>query len=494
MRIERLSVKRTPHRLLPDGRRVIAEPFLPGEELFPDGRSRVRPIVESILALSEAEATPLLAGLLEDFGGRHRDYQHVLESSFEQVAHHLDDGLKLSREQRLLIGAYFTREFSIEAAAFFNPSIVPAPDQSGLQPGELRFVMSARAVGEGHLSSIEFRTGVVNAAGGVTLYPLTPYAMTGRRETPFYDKHFFSHMLEEMGGEMTLVSRTLNPLPDGFTYDQLAESIAQREDHLSLGAAETVRLIHWLASSNYIVTFPPDSQMSERVIFPAGPNESQGIEDARFVRFVDDDGSVIYYATYTAFDGARILPQSIVTSDFLSFRVATLGGSCAQNKGMALFPRRVNGRYAMLSRNDSENIHLMTSDNVRLWEQSEKLYTPTRPWELIQMGNCGSPIETVDGWLVLTHGVGPMRRYSIGAMLLDRDDPRRIVAHLPEPILVPDEDERDGYVPNVVYSCGSLVHEDQLVLPYGFSDRGIAIATMSLSELLALLSEHRCDG
>ena len=351
--------------------------------------------------------------------------------------------------------------------------------------------MSVRAVGEGHLSSIEFRTAVVNATGGITLDPLTPYAMTGQRETPIYDKQFFSDKLVEMGGEKSVVSGMLDPLPDGFTYTQLAESIVRRERHVSRGVAETIRLIHWLASSNYIVTFPPDSQIGERVIFPAGPNESQGMEDARFVRFVEDDGSVIYYATYTAFDGARILPQIIVTRDFLSFRIATLNGSCAQNKGMALFPRRVNGRYVMLSRNDSENINLMTSDNVRFWDQAERLYMPARPWELIQVGNCGSPIETEDGWLVLTHGVGPMRRYSIGAMLLDHDDPRRIVAHLPEPILLPDEQERDGYVPNVVYSCGSLIHEDQLVLPYGFSDYGIAIATLSLSELLALLSENR---
>jgi predicted GH43/DUF377 family glycosyl hydrolase len=292
-----------------------------------------------------------------------------------------------------------------------------------------------------------------------------------------------------MGADRTVVSRTLNPLPSGFTYAQLSASIAKHYGRVSRGA-ETIRLIHWLASSNYVVTFPRDSRIDERVIFPAGPNESRGMEDARFVRFVDDDGSMIYYATYTAFDGVAVLPQIIETRDFLSFRIATLNGSCAENKGMALFPRQLHGRYGMLSRQDGENLYMMTSDNVRHWEQAEKLHLPARPWSLIQGGNCGSPIETADGWLVLTHGVGPMRRYSIGAMLLDLDRPQTVIAYLPEPILAPVEEERDGYVPNVVYSCGSLVHGDQLMLPYGFSDSGIAIATLSLSETLETLKEN----
>jgi predicted GH43/DUF377 family glycosyl hydrolase len=257
-----------------------------------------------------------------------------------------------------------------------------------------------------------------------------------------------------MGADRTVVSRTLNPLPSGFTYAQLSASIAKHYGRVSRGA-ETIRLIHWLASSNYVVTFPRDSRIDERVIFPAGPNESRGMEDARFVRFVDDDGSMIYYATYTAFDGVAVLPQIIETRDFLSFRIATLNGSCAENKGMALFPRQLHGRYGMLSRQDGENLYMMTSD-----------------------------------WLVLTHGVGPMRRDSIGAMLLDLDHPQTVIAYLPEPILAPVEEERDGYVPNVVYSCGSLVHGDQLMLPYGFSDSGIAIATLSLSETLETLKEN----
>jgi predicted GH43/DUF377 family glycosyl hydrolase len=478
-------------RLLPDPRRVITKPFLPGEEVFSDGRSRVKVTLDRILAIPEAEAGPLLSALLDDFGSRHRDYKQVLECAFQRVAHHLDEGQTPSVDRRLLIGAFFTHEFSIQAAAFFNPSVVPAPDQSGLQPGELRFVMSARSVGEGHLSSIEFRTGVLDADGGVRIDPVTPYASTGKRRTPIYDKRLFLAKLSEMGGDKTALSKILNPLPDGFTYDQLVASVAQHKRQRLPGSARALRLIHWLASSNYVLTFDRESRLDERVLFPTGPNESRGMEDARFVRLIDDDGSALYYATYTAFDGTGVLPQSIETRDFLSFRIATLSGSGVANKGMALFPRRMNGQYVMLSRMDSENIYLTMSDNLRHWDGAEKLQMPVRPWTLIQRGNCGSPIETAEGWLVMTHGVGPMRRYAIGAMLLDLDDPRRVIAHLPDPILVPDPDRREGYVPNVVYSCGSLVHLDHLLLPYGFSDSGIEIATLSLSEVLELLGEHR---
>jgi predicted GH43/DUF377 family glycosyl hydrolase len=331
----------------------------------------------------------------------------------------------------------------------------------------------------------------LDAAGDVTFDPVTPYASTGKRRTPIYDKQLFLAKLAEMDADKTSVSRMLNPLPDAFTYDQLVTSITRHKRQRLRGSARAIRLIHWLASSNYVLTFDRESQLAERVLFPTGPNESQGMEDARFVRFVDDDGSVTYHATYTAFDGTGVLPQSIETRDFRSFRVATLSGSGVANKGMALFPRRMNGRYVMLSRLDSENIYLMMSDNVRHWDGAEKLQMPVPPWAFVQRGNCGSPIETADGWLVLTHGVGPMRRYSIGAMLLELEDPRRVIAHLPDPILAPDQDRRDGYVPNVVYSCGSLVHEDHLLLPYGFSDSGIEIATLSLSEVLGLLGENR---
>jgi predicted GH43/DUF377 family glycosyl hydrolase len=494
--MRQIAVMRTSHRFLPDPRRVIAKPHLPGEEIYlPDGKSRVRVVLERILAIPEEEVAGILDSVLSDFAHRHRDFAQVLGSNFRMVEHHLEQGVRLSEERRLLIGAYFTHEYSIEGAALFNPSMVPAPDQSGLASGEQRFIMSVRTVGEGHVSSIGFRTGVIDERCDLTFDPVSRYAMTGSRTTPLYDKHLFGHKLEELGADGHIASLVLDPLPDRFTFDNLERGLASlEEEHLTRALAhETVKMIHVLASSNYVVTYPGESAVSERIMFPAGPRETQGMEDARFVRFVHDDGSVLYYATYTAFDGFEILPQLIETKDFLSFRVATLNGACAQNKGMALFPRLIGGKYTMLSRFDQENAHLMRSDNVRFWSDTQLLRAPTQPWELIQIGNCGAPIETEAGWLILTHGVGPMRRYAIGAMLLDLDDPSHVVAHLPDPLLATAEDEREGYVPNVLYSCGTMVHRERLVIPYAFSDTGIRIALVGLSDLLGLLDEHR-DG
>ncbi len=495
IQMRRVAVTRTQHRLLPDPRRVITEPFLPGDEVSPNGKSRLKVVMDRILAIPEDQVSALLGSVLAEFSSRHRDFEQVLEDNFQPLAHHLSDGEKLSRERRLLIGAYFTHEYSIEAAALFNPSFVPAPDQSGLAPGEQRFVMSVRAVGEGHISSIEFRAGVIDARGTITFDPTGPYVTTGTRKSPMYDKHLFVSKLTELDATNEVASLVLDRMPPHFTGDDLEHAIASLDPKRIPRAIayETIKIIRWLATSNYVVTFPRGSTISERVIFPAGPNESRGMEDARFVRFVHDDGSVVYYATYTAFDGFEILPQLIETEDFVSFRIATLNGARAQNKGMALFPRLIDGEYAMLSRHDQDNISIMTSDNVRLWNNAERLRTPARPWELIQIGNCGSPIETEAGWLVLTHGVGPMRCYTIGAMLLDLKDPRRVIAHLPDPFMSPNDHEREGYVPNVLYSCGAMVHNDQLVLPYGFSDLGTGIALVPLNDLLAFLLDHRCD-
>ena len=495
MEMRQVAVTRTQHRLLPDPRRVITKPYSPGEEVFPNGKSRVRLVMERILAIPEDQVSAMLASVLAEFARRHRDFDQVLEHSFQLVAHYVGDRAELSRERRLLIGAYFTHEYSIEAAALSNPSIVPAPEQSGLAPGERRFIMSVRAVGEGHISSVEFRAGVIDARCNITFDPTGRFVITGTRKSPVYDKHLFGAKLAELGASNEVTSLVLDPMPPRFTSDELEHAIASLDPKpvpRSI-AYETIKIIHWLATSNYIVAFPRESAISERVIFPAGPNESRGMEDARFVRFVHDDRSVVYYATYTAFDGFGILPQLIETEDFVSFRIATLNGACAQNKGMALFPRLISGQYAMLSRYDRENISIMTSDNVRLWNHTEKLRTPAQPWELMQIGNCGSPIETEAGWLVLTHGVGPMRRYTIGAMLLDLEDPRRVIAHLPDPFMSPNDHEREGYVPNVLYSCGAMVHNDQLVLPYGFSDLGTGIALVPLNDLLAFLLDYRCD-
>ncbi|MGH8915263.1 MAG: glycoside hydrolase family 130 protein [Acidimicrobiia bacterium] len=458
--------------------------------MFPNGQSRVEMILERILGLSEAVVTATLSATEKTFVERHGSVRDVFDKHFEMVAGHIDRPDDLSTARRLLIGAYFTHEFSIEATAINNPSIVPAPDQSGLAEGELAFIMSLRAIGEGHMSSIEFRTGVIAGDGKIRVDEPRSFPRTGARAPHTYDKAFFSTRLAELGALNEIANRVLDSLSDRFTIQQIEAAVLDLDRHgLDRSIAfETTRIMHWLASSNYTVTFAADADLSERVIFPAGPTESRGMEDARFVRFNGDDGSVLYYATYTAFDGHQILPQLIETSDFTAFRIATLGGIRATNKGIALFPRMVDGRYAALSRYDNQNTYLMFSDRVRFWDEAEKLQVPKQTWELVQIGNCGSPMETEAGWLVITHGVGPMRQYSLGAILLDRDDPQRVVGHLDQPLLVPDEEERDGYVPNVVYSCGSLIHGDWLVLPYGYADEATGVAVIPVADLLNRLT------
>jgi len=488
---EPLRLTRTTQRFLPDPKRVITRLFHPSDGA--NGQSsRVKAILDRILAIPEEDVPAMLEGLLREFSPRHRDFERVLDDHYRVVSHHLDRDKPWSRERRLLIGAYFTHEYSIEGAALFNPSIVPASDQSGLPPGALRFIMSVRAVGEGHISSIGFRSGVIGPEGGIVFDSTSPFAFTGTRmPNPSYHKDLFEAKLREVGVDNEVSQWVLSRVSDRFNMEELNAACAslRTQNIPAVMRRETLDVIHWLATSNYDVTFQPASSISERVIFPDSPNESRGMEDARFVRFVEDDGSVTYYATYTAFDGHDILPQLIETPDFLHFQVRTLNGACVQNKGMALFPRRIGGRFAMLSRHDGESLYFMTSDNVRFWNEAEELRILYHPWEFIQVGNCGSPIETEAGWLVLTHGVGPMRRYAIGATLLDLEDPQRIIGQLAEPLLAPAPDEREGYVPNVVYTCGGIVHEGQLILPYGFSDVGIAIATTPIDVLVSRLQD-----
>jgi predicted GH43/DUF377 family glycosyl hydrolase len=490
---ERLHLTRTSQRFLPDPKRVITRLFHPSDGAEANGEaSRVKAILDRVLAIPEADVPAMLEGLLREFSSRHRDFERVLEDHCCVVSHHLDGGKPWSRERRLLIGAYFTHEYSVEGAALCNPSIVSAPDQSGLPPGALRFVMSTRAVGEGHISSIGFRSGVIGSDGGMVFDSTSPFAVTGTRTpNPAYARDLFAAKLREVGVDNEVSQWVLGRVSDRFNMEQLVAACASSETQRipAVMRRETLEVIHWLATSNYDLTFQPESSISERVIFPEGPNESHGMEDARFVRFVEDDGSVSYYATYTAYDGHDILPQLIVTPDFLHFRVRTLNGACVQNKGMALFPRRIGGRFAMLSRHDGESLYFMTSDNVRFWNEAEELRIPYHPWEFVQIGNCGSPIETEAGWLMLTHGVGPMRRYAVGATLLDLEDPQRIIGQLAEPLLDPAPDEREGYVPNVVYTCGGIAHKGQLILPYGFSDLGIAVATTPIDDLVSRLRD-----
>jgi predicted GH43/DUF377 family glycosyl hydrolase len=469
---------------------VLAKPYLPGEETLLPGQSRAQLLMERILAIPEAEVATLNAAIMQRFEGRHRHFRQLLAQHFDAMAAYVPDPAAVSTDRRALIGAYFTHEYSVEAAALFNPSIVAAPEQGGVASGSLRFVMSLRAVGEGHLSSIEFRTGVLAADADITIDEPGTRLVNGRRSPPrsFVKARFVTKLLE-IGIASDLSSSVMSRLGEEFTLEQLEAALSGLEAHGPPPAVwfETVKAIRMLATSNYVTTFPADSELPERVIFPAGPNESRGMEDARFVRFTAVDGRITYYATYTAYDGFSILPQLIETEDFVRFTITTLHGAAAQNKGMALFPRPIHGKYVMLSRKDRENLHLATSNDVHHWNDVVELYRPQHPWELLQIGNCGSPIETEAGWLVLTHGVGPMRRYTIGALLLDLDDPRRVIGHLPEPFIEPTADEREGYVPNVVYTCGAIVHADRLVVPYGFSDAGIAIAHVPLADLLAAL-------
>ena len=488
-----IPIERTRHRLLPDARRVLAKPYRPGEDTLLPGAPRAKLLVERILAIPEAQVSPLNVEIMRGFGERHRGFERTLERQFESVAAHIPGDTRVSAERRLLIGAYFTHEYSVEAAALFNPSIVVAPDQRGQTADSIRFVMSLRAVGEGHLSSIEFRSGTLFGKGEIRLDPAGTNLVNGSRTwADLLEKSRFQAKLRELGAVNELSEAVLDRLGTTFTIAELGAALRDVEDRARSHAIwfETAKIIRVLASSNYVTTFPEDSELSERVIFPAGPNETRGMEDARFVRFTASNGDVKYYATYTAYDGFEIWPQLIETEDFVRFTVSTLNGTAAQNKGMALFPRPIDGKYVMLSRKDRENLYLASSSDVHYWNDVTELYRPRAPWELLQIGNCGSPIETEAGWLVLTHGVGPMRRYAIGAILLDLADPRQVIGHLPTPLIEPDEGEREGYVPNVVYTCGAIVHADQLIVPYGFSDSGIAIARLPLSSLLeVLLSE-----
>jgi predicted GH43/DUF377 family glycosyl hydrolase len=478
----RVAVERSTLVLEPDPRRVIGRPYVPGEDPSALGEPRLEHLVHRILELSDDVLNFELADIRHRFSDRHRDLDLMLMRNSERVAHLLDGA---SDERRRLVGSYLTHEIALEAAALTNPSMVPAPDQSGVPDGALRFVLSLRGVSEGHISSIEFRSGLISRDGSVTIGPASGYAETGERRPPVYERKLFSVKLAELRADMGLAAYVLGQLPRHFGIVELEAALKVLEDVPRATSHETIKLIRWLASSNYVLEFDRSCTLDERVLFPGGPLESRGMEDARFVRFVEDDGTSTYYATYTAFDGFEILPQLIETNDFRTFEISTMNGRSAQKKGIALFPRPIDGRYMAVSRPDRENIHLMSSDNPRFWQApSKQLRTVSRAWELLQTGNCGSPLETSDGWLLLTHGVGPMRTYRLGVILLDLDDPSKVIGELDEPILMADESERDGYVPNVVYSCGGVIHGDRVVLPYGFSDRAARIAQFSVSELL----------
>jgi len=480
-----VHAKRIGPTLVPNRSRVLMRPFRPTTDDI------ARRIVARVMGLPDEQVARLLGQVLGEFADRHEYVEKIFQTRFEQVKIYLEPGVPPSPERQMLIGAYFTHEYSPESAALFNPSIVPHPDQSGLPRGALRFILSLRATGEGHISSITFRMGTVSAQHRITLTPPVPFAAEPERvPNVAYAKGLFAHKLEEAGVQNDFCRRVLDQLHDDFTLKELHAVLLASgltADTSDATATRAARGILLLAESNYEVNFAPDSRVSQRVLFPSAPSQSNGIEDARFVRFQNDDGSFTYYATYTAYDGKITLPQLLETPDFFHFKFSTLNGSAVQNKGMALFPRKINGQYVMLSRQDDENILLMFSDNIHFWQTPKVLLSPAQPWEFIKIGNCGSPIETEAGWLVLSHGVGAMRKYCLGAFLLGLDDPSHVVGRLREPLLSPNEAEREGYVPNVVYTCGALLCGRELIIPYAMSDSATSFATVSLDELLAAM-------
>lgn len=393
-----------------------------------DDAGLVKRMIGKVLALSPQEIEELHQQISAEFGKRHRDLPSVFLAGFQKVQSLIDTADFLSERQKMVIGSMFTKEYSIEAAALFNPSMVAHPDQSGLKAGQLRVIMSLRAAGEGHISSIEFVSGVVDERGDISFDPISPFA-----ETP----NFFKQENRDV--------------------------------------------------DSYEIGFRSGAPLTERVVFPVTPDESNGVEDVRLVRFADQ-GKITYYGTYTAYDGRNIRSKLIETFDFLNFKIHAITGAAIKDKGMALFPRKINGRYAMISRQDAENLRIMFSDAICCWDESRLLQAPEHPWQFAKLGNCGSPLETDEGWLLLIHGVGPMRKYSIGVYLLDKNDPSKVIGRLPEPILAPNEREREGYVPNVVYSCGGLIHAGKFIIPYAMSDSASGIAVVDVKELLSRMS------
>ena len=480
-----MDVKRTGITLRPNNSRVIIRPF----ELAND--ARVEKIIARVASLPEAEVDRLLELVMSDFRQRHQRTREFFLNRFEQVRKHVLTDQPVSENRRLLIGSYFTSEYALESAALFNPSMVWHPDQSGLPEGTRRFVLSLRATGEGHISSITFRSGAIDSDNRIRMDEPTRFVQAPDMvPNSLYEKPLFHRKLTELGINGPLTDQTMAALGDQFTIAELDRTLRNVLKSHRTRQREFEPIAHTmlvLAKANYEIRFDPKLNVSERIIFPSSPSETNGIEDARFVRFTHDDGRVTYYATYTAYDGRVTLPQMLETDDFIDFRVGTLNGPEVKNKGFALFPRTVNGQYAMLSRQDNENIFLMYSDMPYFWYSKELIARPTYPWEYVQLGNCGSPIETEAGWLVLTHGVGPMRRYAIGAFLLDLNDPSKVIGRLESPLLEPNANEREGYVPNVVYSCGALIHGKELVIPYAMSDYASTFATVPLDDVLGAM-------
>lgn len=483
-----IELTRTRHRILPDASRLVARPFLPGGLNFGGESDRLELIVDRVINLPANERRNLLAEARERAIPGLGDIEETWLQNLEEGLERMTRPCVISdHDLRLLVGACLTQAYSYEGAALTNPSIVKLGDSND---GTTRFVMSARAIGEGHISSIAFITGTIDASGDIEFDPRHSTVSNGDRRAPTYRKTAFSQKLAELSFANEVSAHVLAVLSDDFELRDLDHALAMviSTDLDPVLISDTVKLIHRLAASNYEVHFDSARPISEHLISPAAPTESHGMEDARFVRFVDDVGNVTYFATYTAYDGSTILPQLIETKSFQSFRMATMSGPTAYHKGMALFPRMIAGEYVAVSRHDQETTFIMRSDDIRYWTNAEAVLVPEQGWEVIQTGNCGSPVETDDGWLLITHGVGPMRRYVLGAVLLDLDEPTKVLGRLRSPLLEPEGDEAVGYVPDVVYSCGSMIHDDTLIIPYGCADQSIRVATAPVEQILAEMS------
>ncbi|MBW6501273.1 MAG: glycoside hydrolase family 130 protein [Bacteroidales bacterium] len=488
-----VTVTRKVSKFLPDPSRVIARFLYTSDE-------RSKDIIRNVMAMSDNDVNIALSKVLRGYARRHRNVSLIFEAHFNKLVglfKELEIRLNNNDKQRkALIGAYFTMEFSIESAAFFNPSVVMDPDQSELDQGEKRLIFSFRATGEGHISSIVFRSAVIDKNSNLIIEPVGKMLAEAERiKRHIYNKKTFVKKLDEMQDFDNKVSPVfvLEKLGDSFTYGELKRAVEEtRKTHdLARNKESIINQMMWLAKSHYELDFSLDSAISERVIFPISETEKNGIEDARFVRFTEDNEKVTYYATYTAYDGHTILPKLLETKNFYHFKALPIHGEIARNKGMALFPRKINGKYAMLCRIDGVNNYIAYSDKINIWHEARLLQEPKYPWELIQIGNCGSPVETKEGWLVITHGVGPMREYVLGASLYDLDNPEKEIGRLKTPLLAPNQEEREGYVPNVVYSCGSVIHNGNLIIPYGMSDYAATYATVDLDELLNELKNSK---
>ena len=473
--------------LNPDHSRVITRFFVPGHEDVGPGDSRAAPVIERILRLDESEVEAAMRDVDERFAHLHEALHDTFAEHAAMVTSRIDPTVSLSKARQLLLGASFTHEYSIEGAALCNPSAVVHPVQDA--SGDAAFILSVRGIGEGHRSSIGFRTGTVTATGTVTIDQPGPFPRIGTTTPGLNDRTVFHTKLAALGDDHENAADVLDGLPQRFDDAALAGQIARLAADAATrrNTVTTIANLRGLARSSYSIEFPATTDLSERVLWPEAPAERHGMEDARFVRFTDDDGSVTYYATYTAFDGVNVSQQLLETTDFATFTASPIAGTAAIGKGLALFPRRIHRRYAALSRADRETNAIAFSDDIRCWTTADTIQTPDRVWEILQLGNCGSPIETEAGWLVLTHGVGAMRIYALGAILLDLDEPQRVIARSTKPILSPDKRRHGGYVPNVVYSCGGFAHNDILVLPYGVGDQSISIATLSIEQLLSTL-------